>query len=344
MSALSKQRLKEKTIGSFVAVPLVDAMGLPLECKSPAIIRQTFGYVDTFVSNSTHKYKEVSRRAKGTFSDDGQLHLAMSDSLARSGGYNLPDIRKAHVEAYDGKWGKRLGWGRTSREAVEKIKKGESPSYIPEGAGNAPPTKIAPLAIYCVYKCLQTKHGKFTNSFNTSLLKKCKEITMITHGDPRCIVGAYCQARMVIRALQDEIPEFTRQIAKLFVEDATFAEKKLNIPNDLSNRMKKFLAEDMFNLDTNVVSTRICKCQSSFIMNSYPLVSYCASKYLPCKNFRHAICQTINAGADADSNGAMVGAIVAAYLGWSEIPLELIKGLKQWKLVLKQAKQFELSL
>lgn len=339
---LLDQRLKEKAIGSIMGVAIGDALGLPLECKSPAIIRQTFGYVNTYVSNSSHNYKEVSKRAPGTFSDDTQLTLALADSLSR--GYDINDICKSHVEAYDGKWGKKVGWGGTTRTAVENIKAGKTPYYVLDGAGNGAPMKITPLAIYCTYKCRLTNQRKFTNSFNASLLKKCKEITMITHGDPRCIVAAYCQARMIIRALQDELPEFTRQIAKLFIEDAIFAETKLNINNDLSQRMQEFLTEEMFNLDSNVVSTKICTCQSSFIMNSYPLVAHCASKYLPYKNFQHAVCQTINAGADADSNGAMVGALVAADLGWNELPIEYIKGLKQWKLVLKQAKIFHLSL
>ena len=345
---INGQRLREKVIGSIMGVAIGDALGLPLECKSPHIIRELFGYVDTYVPNTLHKFKEVSRRAAGTFSDDTQLTLALADSLERTGGYSLPDIAKAYTEAYDGKWGKKLGWGGTTRKAVENIKQGIKPTAIPEGAGNGPPMKITPLAVYCVYKCSVTSHHKFTNSFNAALLKKCKEISLITHGDPRCIVASYCQTRMIIRALQDELPEFTRQIAALFIEDAKYAESKLNFTADhsvmLSRRLEEFLTTYYFTKSTSVVSTNICTEQSSFILNSYPMVAYCASKYIPYKNFQHAVLQTINAGADADSNGAMVGTIVAADLGWNALPIDLIHGLKQWKMVLKQAKKFEMSL
>ncbi len=342
----SENALREKTLGCILGVAIGDAMGLPLECKSPAIIRETHGFVDDYISNKGHAYKSVARRGPGTFSDDTQLTLALMDSFSRAG-YSLDDLKIAHVEAYEGKWGSPVGWGGTTRKSVQLIKEGQPQTYVEEGAGNGPCMKIAPLSILYVYKCNQTQHGKFTNDYNTSLLKRCCEITRISHGDPRCIVAAYCQARMVIRALQGEIPQFSRQIAKLFLEDAQYAESELEFPEGMdlmSNRMAEFLTPEMFDLDTGVVSVKICQAQSSFVMNSYPLVAYCAAKYLPYKNFRHAITQTINAGADADSNGAMVGAIIGAQLGYMGIPLHMVKKLRQWKVVLKEARRFEESI
>ncbi len=266
------------------------------------------------------------------------------DSFTRIAGYDLEDIRKAHVEAYAGKWGKPVGWGGSTRKAVELMKEGQRVTATPEGAGNGTCMKIAPLAIYCVYKTLSTPHKKFTNSFNASLLKKCREISFLTHGDPRCIVASYCQSRMIIRALQGELPEHTRWIAKLFIDDALYVENKLNVEwpegDLLSDRMALFLTPEMFTKDVNTVSVEICQGQSSFVNNSYPLVAYCASKYIPYKNFRHAIFQTINAGADADSNGSMVGAIVGADLGLAGIDIDLAKDLKSWRVILHSIKEF----
>jgi len=345
-NSASDNALREHAIGCILGVAIGDAMGLPLECKSPAIIRETHGYVDEYISNKGHAYKSVAKRGAGTISDDTQLTLALMDSFVRKG-YSVPDLMLAHVEAYEGKWGTPVGWGGTTRKSVQLIKEGQSPTYVEEGAGNGPCMKIAPLSILYVYKCNTSQHGKFTNSYNASLLKRCREITQISHGDPRCIVAAYCQARMVIRALQNEIPEFNRQIAKLFLDDAQYAESKLQFPDDmdlLSDRMAEFLTPEMFELDTNVVSVKICQAQSSFVMNSYPLVAYCAAKYMPYKNFKYAITQTVNAGADADSNGAMVGAMMGAYLGYTGIPVEMVQGLRQWKMVLKEVRRFEESI
>lgn len=340
MNKLNLKLIRDKAIGSLLGVAIGDAMGLPLECRSPAIIREMFGYVDTYVTNKHSKWPNIARRATGTISDDTQLTLALMDSLQN--GYNLTDIKKAHVEAYEGKWGKRLGWGNTTKAATLHIKNGEKITCMPNGAGNGPVMKIAPLAIYSVYQTARTGYGRFTNTFNASLFTKCYEISQITHGDPRCAVAAYCQCRMLVRALQDEIPEFSRQIATLFIADAEFAESKINVDEDLlSKRMESFLRKENFEKETSAVSVDICTEQSSFIMNSYPLVAYCVSKYLPYKNFTHSITQTVNAGADADSNGAMVGAIAGAHLGLDSVPIDLVKGLKQAKTILKQIKTFE---
>ncbi len=343
-SIINTSVLSEKTSGSLIGVAIGDAMGLPVECKSPSIIRSEHGYVDSYISNKGHKYKEVSRRAAGTFSDDTQLTLALMDSLSK--GYSIPDLRRAHVDAFQGKWGKPLGWGKSTRTAVDNIMKGINPSCVEDGAGNGPCMKIAPLAIFYVYKCAQSAHKKFTNSYNAALFKRCSEITSITHGDMRCAVAAYCQSRMIVRALQDEIPEFTRQIAALIIEDATYAESRVQWTEEelLSTRLKEILTNENFDRCTPLISRDICTCQSSFVMNSYPLVAYCVAKYLPYKNFQYAITETINAGADADSNGAMVGAIAGAWLGLSAIPIDLVKNLRNWKIVLKQIKQFEISL
>jgi len=340
-NSINENTLREQVLGCILGVAIGDAFGLPMECKSPAIIREMHGYVDDFISCKGHKFPSVAKRGSGTISDDTQLTLALMDSFTK--GYSIPDLKKAHVEAYEGKWGTPVGWGKSTRKAVDNIKKGITPTYVEDGAGNGTCMKIAPLSILYVYKCVYTHQGRFTNSYNASLLKRCREITQITHGDPRCIVAAYCQSRMVIRALQNELPEFTRQIARLFIADARYAEGRLQLPDDvdlLSNRMSEFLIPDKFNLDTTVVSVQICQEQSSFVMNSYPLVAYCISKYIPYKNFKHAIAQTANAGADADSNAAMVGAIVGAQLGITGVT-DMVKGVRTWKMLLKQARQFE---
>ena len=345
---MTRDDLKAKTAGTILGVAIGDALGLPCECKSPAGIRNLFGFVDRYVTNEFHGYREVAKRAPGTVSDDTQLTLAMLDSFTRKRGYDIKDIALAHVEAWEGRWGTPVGWGGSTREACQRIKAGEKETFSPKGAGNGTCMKIAPLSLYSVYKTIVTAQKRFTNSFNASLLKKCREITLLTHGDPRCIVAAYCQARMVIRAIQNEIPQVTGEIADLFLKDAQYAEAHLRSewPDNqpLSERMKVFLAPEQFLRETELVSVDICSNHSSFVMNSYPLVAYCVSKYLPYRNFKHAVTMTVNAGADADSNGSMVGAIMGGWLGVYEIPSDLLSGVKIWREIYRCAKNFHLAL
>jgi ADP-ribosyl-[dinitrogen reductase] hydrolase len=349
--------LCNKMFGCLMGMFEGDAMGLPAECQSPLSIRNNLGYVDTMLPNKLHPFKSVASRPAGTISDDSQLTLALMDSLGR--GYDLDDIKKSHVAALDSKWGKPVGWGKSTRNAVTAIKNNEwSPPT--QGSGNGTVMKIAPLAIYSIMRCHTTSVGKYTNSFNASLFKKCREISELTHGDPRCTVATYCQARMIIRAFQQEftLPLMPLAIADLFIKDAEYAESKLNVvwPQDglLSNRMKEIMwtmttgpfasisvgGLSPLLLDTAYVSTQICVEHSSYIMNSYPLVAYCIAKYLPSRNFMRIVCETINAGGDADSNGAMAGAIAGALLGQSRVPLPLFKQIKNHEMLLAEMSRF----
>lgn len=353
MSDAERDTIRDKAFGCLFGVFIGDALGLPVETMGPNEIKMSFGYVDTFIRNQNHKFSSIAKRSGGTISDDSQLSLAIMSSITREHGYSLLDIKKAHVEALDGKWGTPLGWGRTTREAVEKMKANEVFSVSPDGAGNGTCMKIAPLSIYSVYRTMNTQHGKFTNSFNASLLKKCKEISELTHGHPMCIVAAYCQARMIIRGMQDEMPKTSKMIANLFIDDAEYAETQLSPtwPDDkrLSIRLREILLGSYENVptlsvNTPLISAFICTQQSSFVYNSFPLVAYCVSKYAPFRNFRYAVLETVNSGADADSNGSMVGAIIGAMLGFHEIPTEMVRGLKTHKELFLQARLFEQSI
>lgn len=357
---VSIEKLCSRSIGALMGVFIGDAFGLPVETQSPAAIRDKFGYLDRFVSNKGHRFKGVAKWGAGTKSDDSQLTLALMWAL--KSGYDLARIKKAHVDAAEGKWGEPIGWGGTTRNAVTRIKKGDRVTAIAEGAGNGTCMKIAPLAVYSVFKCRETPHGRFTNSFNASLLRKAREISTITHGDLNSTVAAYCQARMLVRALQGELPRDQAKIAGLFTADAIWAEGYLNADGlSLGRRLHNLFCEwrvipskddiflsrspiDIFGLDTRQVSTMICTDKSSWVLHSYPLVAYCAAKYLPYWNFRYAIWETVNVGADSDSNASMVGALAGGYLGRECIPTDMIKGLKESKTLHEAAVNFVRSL
>jgi ADP-ribosylglycohydrolase len=353
MLELNIDKLNQQALGSLMAVVIGDVYGLPVECQSPINIRTKVGYVDHPIACSMHPYPQVAKKAAGTISDDSQLTFAMMASLQRQKGYNLLDIKKAHIEAADGAFGPPVGWGGSTKSAVEAMRLGHSATMVAAGAGNGPIIKLAPLAIYCVYRCYNTPHRRFTNSFNASLLCKCREISHLTHGDPGCIVAAYCQCRMLIRALQHELPKESVSIANLFIQDAEWAELKIKSDTKMSDRLKEILQLrseiivggqktqlTAFDLATEKMSVLITTERSSYIYNSYPLVAYCVAKYLPYNNFRHALLETVNAGADADSNASMVGSIIGAHLGFDAIPIDMVKCTAKWDKLLANIRNF----
>lgn len=341
---MQKELLYKKSLNAMFSLFIGDAFGLPVECKSPDSIKKLYGYLDSYESNKNHPYKSVAKHPAGSISDDSQLSLALMSSISRKQIYDLNDIKLAHIEAHEGKWGEPIGWGRTTVQAIEHMKQNLPITAIPTGAGNGPVIKIAPIAIYCIFRAIQTPIKRFTNSFNHALLKKCKEISTLTHGDAACIIAAYCHARILIRAIQNEIPSTSQQIAQLIINDAEYAQNKLNAPNTFTERLKSILLHtngiNVFDMNTGYVSKMICNSQSSWIYNSYPLTAYCIAKYLPYKNFKYALTETANAGGDADSNASMVATVVGATLSWNDIPEDLVKRLLGWRFLLQEVNKF----
>lgn len=336
--------LKNKTYGSLMGVVIGDALGLPLETMSPDEIKSDLGYVNTYINNPNHRFESIRKSHPGTTSDDSQLTLAMAWALSKR--YDIETIKKAHVKAIEGKWGKPLGWGNTTRTAAENIKNKISPSVVKDGAGNGSPMKISPLGIYATYRARRTPAGIYVDAYEASMIDKCHEVTSLTHGNPMCSVAAFCQARMVIRAMQNEIPHSPQDIRTLFISDASKAEKQLSqhvvFPEEiLSERMEDILNDSMLEVHTAEVSKIICTSQSSFVYNSYPLVAYCICKYFGYKNPFYAITETANAGADADSNASMVGAIMGAAFGYKSLPLNIVKETKNLNKISSTIKEFE---
>lgn len=348
--------LKDRALGSLMGVFIGDVLGLPVECQSPYSIREKFGYLDHAAKNMHHPFTSVAKRSAGTISDDSQLTLSVLDSILETQKVDANDLKQSMLLTYDGKWGIPVGWGKTTRDACLKIKNKEEVIVSPDGAGNGPVIKIAPLAIYFAYKCKKTQYKKYVDELNPLLLSKCKEITFITHGNLGCVIASYCHVRMLIRFLQNEAPKESLSIAKLFISDCIWAEEQIKTDNSFSERMQEILFWKVessigpgqnlksFDIETSKISTMICSEKSSYIYNSYPLVAYCAAKYLPYRNFKHSVLETVNAGADADSNASMVGALIGASLGISSIPIDMIKSVKNWKKLYMRIKLFEQSL
>lgn len=312
--------LKDKCSAALLSVFVGDAFALPVECQSPDNIKKIYGYLDRFVDNTNHPYSTVASCPAASISDDSQLQLALMSSLERSKCLDLEDLKKAHIEAYDSKWGQPIGWGGTTKQSIQKMKAGEKETFIQDGAGNGPVIKIAPLAVYYIL----TAGKKYADGLNSSLLRDCQAISKLTHNENACVIAAYCHAKTIIRAIQGELPDKSRDIAQIIIDDALYAEKNLKIGSDFSDRLYDVLLVEFnceqgtfcaFDLETSIVSKMICQKQSSWIYNSYPLTAYCIAKYVPYKNFMYTITQTANAGGDADSNTSMVGAVMGGLLG-----------------------------
>lgn len=150
---------KDKVRGMFLGTAVGDALGMPVEGWSADKIKETHGRVTSYLDPKGHKWFDGMKA--GTTTDDTQLTLTVAEALIEGGGIDLDTQVKHHVKAFKTH---TSGWGRTTKEAIEKLANGvhwsESGSYSPtetdegvkkpgpRGFGNGVAMKAGPIGVY----------------------------------------------------------------------------------------------------------------------------------------------------------------------------------------------------
>ena len=110
---------KDKVRGMFLGCAIGDSLGMCVEGWDADRIKETHGRIETYIDPKGHKYHDGMRA--GSTTDDTQLTITVAEALIEADGVDL-DVQAAHhVKAFKKHTG---GWGRTTREAIEKLANG----------------------------------------------------------------------------------------------------------------------------------------------------------------------------------------------------------------------------
>ncbi|MFW6018549.1 MAG: ADP-ribosylglycohydrolase family protein, partial [Halapricum sp.] len=141
-------RPKDKAAGCLLGLACGDALGRPVEFKSPATIQREYGTVETMLGNGSH------RQPPGTITDDTELALRIARSLVDRGEFDGADVAERFVEWYE--TGPFDIGGMTS-DSLARLQRGASWDQAgrtvwesrPEGsnAGNGSVMRCAPYAL-----------------------------------------------------------------------------------------------------------------------------------------------------------------------------------------------------
>ncbi|MFA6526547.1 MAG: ADP-ribosylglycohydrolase family protein [Candidatus Buchananbacteria bacterium] len=319
----------EKIIGSFLSVLIGDAMGMPWEIMThKEIMFATRGRgVSGFSRPRQTKIHDTMYLEAVQFTDDYQLTRAVVISLIRSGGFNLIDCIKAHLDELEKS---DCGFGSSTKKNLLVLKelfahlepgmlpvlpKGED--LLGKGAGNGIAMKVAPLAIYY-------------HDDQDELFEVIRKLGSVTHRDPQAYLSAYLVARFISTVYNESIGFGTKEELKNQIQEITsdlFCETIVR-GADLFNGNMSQLQYNMMQLGNLVQSGRINDPRTvaetlgtgCYCANSIPFSIAMALRHMT--DLRAAIIETINQGGDTDSNASMVGAIVGANLGVMAIPEE----------------------
>ena len=280
----------DKFKGTLLGCAVGDALGAPVEGLPPEVIRERYGLVTDFIDE---------RFSAGMVTDDTQMTVTLAQAVIEMGRF----IKK-HAAFKFGRWMENSdkgvkearGAGMASATACRMLYQGVSPEESGvDSAGCGAAMRVSPLGL-CYHHDLET------------LKKASVEQAVITHTDPEAAAGAAAIAFAVARGItqEDELdrPVFIQQTAD-FVSPVN--EKMADRIRGLSDYLGAG-PEDGFAYTGN----------GGYVMETVPgaLLAFLLSPY----DFEKTVVAAVNAGGDADSLGAMAGAVSGAFNGASGIP------------------------
>lgn len=304
-------------LGALFGLAVGDALGTTLEFeRRPAI---------PFSPPLDGPHREVRgggpfRVAPGQVTDDTQMATALTVSLMESGGFRADKVGASYLA-----WsGPAFDIGNQTRDALGRIGRGVAAldagreTWLVGGkkaAGNGSLMRTTPIAI-----------------FYQDDPARCREVAMqdsaITHFDPRCQLACAAFDATIAAAVARREGE-TRPDARALVEVARAA---LGDARDAFNAAHSEFASDGHDAyagleadldralqpDPDLYGSNVnLATMAGFVRVAFRLAFW---QLVHADSYEAGLVDTVNRGADADTNGAIVGALLGAYHGLDAIP------------------------
>ena len=277
--------LESRARGVLLGLACGDAMGRPVEFKSAEHIAATHGTVTEMLGYGSHG------QPPGTITDDTEMALCIARSLAEHGTFVPDDVAARFVEWYqDGPF----DIGMMTADALRQLNNGSSWEvagrtvweHRSEGqnAGNGSVMRCAP-------------YGVAYHDDPDTLVSVSRDSAAITHYDPRCQYGS------VVLNLT---------IANLLTGREHPLHSALNhVEEDAPDELMSALATVPDGVSEAELQT------NGYVVTTLQTALYYA---LTADTTREAIIETINRGGDADTIGAIAGAVAGAQHGPESLP------------------------
>jgi len=274
----------DRAEGALLGLACGDALGRPVEFRSPRRIEREYGRLDEMVGDGTH------RKPPGTITDDTELALRIARSLVEMGAFDGVDIAERFVEWY------RSGpfdIGGLTADALRLIDQGHAwddsgqtcwkARSEGQNAGNGSVMRCAPHAL-----AFDDESALVTASTISS---------RITHADPRCTYGCAVLNLTIANCLH----ETERPLA------TALETVRVDAPDELVGALEPIGAGE----EPEPLSN------SGYVVHTLQTALYEA---LTAEEAGEAIVGAVNRGGDADTLGAVAGAVAGARFGASSLP------------------------
>ncbi|ADQ69426.1 ADP-ribosylglycohydrolase [Halogeometricum borinquense DSM 11551] len=274
--------VQDRAAGVLVGVACGDAIGRPVEFVSQTAVSEQFGTIDGPVDGGRPP------RPAGTVTDDTELTLRTARSLVDCHRLDPEDVSARFVD-----WlgSSPLDVGYLTRDVLEKIAAGkdwslasyEASMQAPDGrdAGNGSLMRCTPIAVAF-------------RADPQSLVSGSRVISAITHYDTRCQWSCALFNYIVAQLIRGDKPELTP-----FLQ-----EYKHRLPSELQDGVSNWRATEP-------------TYDSGYVISTLHAALYHG---LTAESPREGICESVNHGGDADTIGALTGALLGARFGATAFP------------------------
>ncbi len=320
----------DRARGCFLGMAVGDALGAPLEGLSSQQIRSHYGQVSDFVDGvRAWKKKPYRWRLPGLYSDDTQQALVLAECLLRFRRIDPDWLAKTYLALANPKGpylGAHRGLGRSFRLVLSALENGASPRDTgTTTAGIGAAMRIAPLGLYYAAP-------------DEDVVGAVLDASLMTHRDIRSLAGAVAVACTVRRLARGE-PREPSLIFKL-AADVARAEHRIGSESTRASvvigahrhAMSVAIAgiEPMLEWPREQVLSALVEQANRHGAEPYcrrptqgfppALIPTCLYLFFTTDTFEEALVDVINLGGDADTAGAILGALAGAYYGESRLP------------------------
>jgi ADP-ribosylglycohydrolase len=298
--------IRSRVRGAIVGTAIGDALGMPVEGLNPETIAEKHGLIRSMVSPKDGTWaREHHNLKRGQWTDDTQLMFAIGESMANKRHIDFRDIARRHITEMKND---PRGWGGSTMSGIGKIAAGVNwwNSGKVNGAGNGIAMKIAPIGV------IYGLGGISSFDMASTVLN----ISRMTHADSRAAIAGILQAELISAAIKSGLSGLQSALWNTGYS-VVWWEKCLGteVPS-LSKAIIKALSVtngvDFISFLRSAVGT------GCFVVESFPFT--CAAVRALGSDPEKCLIEIVNQGGDADTTGAMAGALLGAAHGLSSLP------------------------
>ncbi|HZZ83944.1 MAG TPA: ADP-ribosylglycohydrolase family protein [Anaeromyxobacteraceae bacterium] len=310
---MSAQTIPSRARGALLGLAVGDALGTTLEFSVPKPL--------PFPARADGPHTEILGGGPfgvdpGQVTDDTQLAACLAVSLRERGAFDVQDVARRYQAWRD----RAFDVGGLTGDAIDQLAAGASPAESglrawrrrrPRPAGNGSLMRTAPIGVAFADDPLARRAAALRDS-------------AITHFDPRCqlacaafdaalaaaVSGRAATPEAMLEAAQEELAPAAAALAG---SPAPGGDEVREAVSALSEDLSLAAADDplLYGPELHLHE------QQGFVRVAFRLAFW---ELLHAPDLRAGLVDVVNRGGDADTNGAIAGALLGAFHGEAAIP------------------------